>query len=211
MLHKAGGLLNPALCLFVVLAFHARALAQHYGENFKEKLVAAAIERTKHLVTYDGNYRKIGYPGGDVPDDRGVCTDVIIRCYRAVGVDLQKEVHQDISAFFSAYPQLWGLTKPDANIDHRRVPNLYTFFKRKGIEVAVTNNPNDYQPGDIVFWMLALNRPHIGIVVDQRSPDGKRPLVVHNIGLGPMLEDTLFEYELYGHFRYPCEVWEQAE
>ena len=130
MLHKAGGLFNPAFCLFVVLSFHARALAQHYEENFKEKLVAAAIERTKHLVTYDDSYRRIGYPSGDVPDDRGVCTDVIIRCYRAVGVDLQKEVHTDISAFFSAYPQRWGLTKPDANIDHRRVPNLYTFFKR---------------------------------------------------------------------------------
>lgn len=199
------------LALCAVLVFHTASVAQHYEEHFNEKLIAAAIERTKHRVTYDGSYRRISYPGGDVPDNRGVCTDVIIRCYRAVGVDLQKEVHMDMTAFFSVYPQQWGLTKPDANIDHRRVPNLYTFFKRKGLEVAVTDNPDDYKPGDIVFWMLALNRPHIGIVVDQRSQDGTRPLVVHNIGLGPMLEDTLFEYEIYGHFRYPREVWQQAD
>ena len=199
------------LALSAVLVLHTGSVAQHYEEEFKEKLVAAAIERTKHRVTYDGSYKRIGYPGGDVPDDRGVCTDVIIRCYRAVGVDLQKEVHNDMKDFFSAYPQQWGLTKPDANIDHRRVPNLYTFFKRKGVEVAVTDNPDDYQPGDIVFWMLGLNRPHIGIVVDQRSRDGKRPLVVHNIGLGTMLEDALFEYHIYGHFRYPQEVWQPSD
>ena len=199
------------LALFAVLIFHPASVAQHYEENFKEKLVSAALERTKHRVTYDGSYRKIGFPGGDVPDDRGVCTDVIIRCYRAVGVDLQKEVHKDMTAFFSVYPQQWGLTKPDTNIDHRRVPNLYIFFSRKGVEVAVTDNPDDYQPGDIVFWMLGLNRPHIGIVVDQRSPDGKRPLVVHNTGLGTMIENTLFAYEIYGHFRYPREVWQRAD
>lgn len=203
--------LRGVLALCAVLVFHTGSLAQRYEENFKEKLVAAAIERTKHRVTYDGSYRRINYPGGDVPDDRGVCTDVIIRCYRAVGVDLQKEVHTDMKTSFSAYPQQWSLTTPDANIDHRRVPNLYTFFKRKGVKVAVTDNPDDYQPGDIVFWMLGVNRPHIGIVVDQRSRDGKRPLVVHNIGLGPMREDTLFEYEIYGHFRYPREVWQQAD
>ncbi len=201
---------RSVLALSTVLVLCTGSIAQHYEEHFKEKLVAAAIERTKHRVAYDGSYRRISYPGGDVPDDRGVCTDVIIRCYRAVGVDLQKEVHKDMTAFFAAYPPQWGLTQPDANIDHRRVPNLYTFFRRKGIEVAVTDNPDDYQPGDIVFWMLDLNRPHIGMVIDQRTPDGKRPLVVHNIGLGPMLEDRLFAYDIYGHFRYPREVWQQA-
>ena len=199
---------SMACVLLTVLVLHTGVEAENYQEDFSAQLVVAAMERTKHQVTYDGSYRKIGYPGGDVPDDRGVCTDLIIRAYRSVGVDLQKEVHKDMSAFFSAYPQQWGLTGPDRNIDHRRVPNLYTFFKRKGIELAVTDNSDDYQAGDIVCWMLPLNRPHIGIVVKKRSHDGKRPLVVHNIGMGPMLEDTLFEYRIYGHFRYPREVWQ---
>lgn len=203
--HRASSMV---CALLTVLMLQTGAGAQHYEEEFRAKLVAAAMERTKHQVTYDGSYRKIDYPGGDVPDDRGVCTDLIIRSYRGVGVDLQKEVHQDMSAFFSAYPQQWGLSRPDRNIDHRRVPNLYTFFKRKGMELTVTGNPDDYQAGDVVCWMLALNRPHIGMVVDRRSQDGKRPLVVHNIGMGPMLEDTLFEYRIYGHFRYPREVWQ---
>ena len=202
VVHRASSM---AIALLTVLVFHTGAVAQHYQEDFRAKLVAAAMERTKHLITYDGSYRKITYPGGDVPDDRGVCTDLIIRAYRAVGVDLQKEVHKDMSAFFSAYPRLWGLTRPDTNIDHRRVPNLYTFFKRKGMELTVTDNPDDYQAGDIVCWMLSFNRHHIGMVIYQRSQDGKRPLIVHNIGLGPMIEDTLFEYKIYGHFRYPRE------
>ncbi len=165
-------------------------------------LVAAAIERTRHEVRYDGTYRPISYPNGDVPDDIGVCTDLVVRSYRAVGIDLQKEVHEDMKAAFSSYPKIWGLHTPDPNIDHRRVPNLQTFFLRHGTVLPITNDPADYSPGDIVTWMLPRNLPHIGIVTDRRSPDRARPLVVHNIGRGPRLEDMLFKYPVTGHFQY---------
>jgi uncharacterized protein YijF (DUF1287 family) len=167
------------------------------------RLVAAALERTGHRVTYDGSYRRIGYPGGDVPDHVGVCTDVVIRSYRALGIDLQRLVHEDMKADFEAYPDLWGLTRPDPNIDHRRVPNLQTYFRRQGAELPVTRDPADYRPGDLVTWMLPRNLPHIGIVVDRRSDDGERFLVVHNIGAGPKIEDLLLEFPITGHYRYP--------
>ena len=166
------------------------------------KLVDAALERTTHNVTYDGKYRKISYPGGDVPDDTGVCTDVVIRSYRAIGADLQKLVHEDMKSSFEKYPKIWGLTKPDTNIDHRRVPNLQTFFGRFGIKLPVTRNPADYRPGDLVTWMIPGNLPHIGLVSDRRSTDGARPLIVHNIGSGPTLEDMLFSFDITGHYRY---------
>jgi uncharacterized protein YijF (DUF1287 family) len=160
-----------------------------------------AIAQTKERVTYDGSYRRISYPGGDVPSHIGVCTDVIIRAYRAIGIDLQQRVHEDMRAAFNAYPKHWGLSKPDSNIDHRRVPNLQMYFRRRGAKLAVTSNASDYKPGDLVTWMLPGNLPHIGIVSDRRSASGT-PLIVHNIGQGPKVEDMLFAYPITGHYRY---------
>ena len=171
-------------------------------QDVGQRLVDAAMERTTHNVWYNGSYRRISYPGGDVPDSIGVCTDLVIRSYRAIDIDLQKELHEDMSQHFALYPNNWGLRRPDPNIDHRRVPNLQTFFRRHGDTLPVTRDPADYKTGDMVTWILRGNQPHIGIVTDGRSRDGKRPLVVHNIGDGPRCEDVLFAYELDGHFRY---------
>ena len=179
-----------------------RAVSSRGTEDSGIALISAALDRTAHRVTYDPAYRTIPYPGGDVPDDVGVCTDLIIRSYRAVGIDLQKEVHEDMAAAFDAYPRIWGLRRPDPNIDHRRVPNLQTFFRRKGAELSVSQDPDDYRPGDLVTWMLPGNLPHIGMVTDQRSSDNTRPMIVHNIGQGPKVEDTLFAYPITGHYRY---------
>ena len=165
-------------------------------------LVKAAMERTQAQVRYDPSYVSIDYPMGDVPADQGVCTDVVIRAYRAVGVDLQQLVHEDMAANFSAYPKIWGLERPDPNIDHRRVPNLQTFLSRVGASLDVTTNPDAYLPGDLVTWEVPPHLPHIGVVVDQRSADGNRPLIVHNIGQGPQLEDLLFSFPITGHYRY---------
>ena len=163
-------------------------------ENFTRHLVAAAVERTHHSVRYISEYVRIPYPGGDVPPDTGVCTDEIIRSYRAVGVDLQKEVHEDMLREFPAYPHKagWAEAKPDSNIDHRRVPNLMVFFARKGTSLPITKRGEDYMPGDLVTWDLGGNVPHIGIVVDRRSDQPGRNLIVHNIGQGPKMEDVLF-------------------
>ncbi len=146
---------------------------------------------------------KIPYPGGDVPDNMGVCTDEVIRSYRALGIDLQRDVHEDMKVHFDLYPnsRRWGLSTPDPNIDHRRVPNLQVFFARKGDNLAVTNKPEDYIPGDLVTWDVD-HRPHIGIVVNRKLRYGDRYLVVHNIGRGPVLEDMLFDYPITGHYRY---------
>ncbi len=173
-------------------------------EDFLRALVEAAKERTGYDLRYDGSYRTIPYPNGDVPSSLGVCTDVIVRSYRKLGIDLQQKVHEDIKANFSVYPskRIWGLDKPDSNIDHRRVPNLQVFFKRHGEKLAVSNNAEDYQPGDLVTWMLPGNLPHIGIVVDLKSGNGYRPLIVHNIGNGPKVDDILFQYRITGHYRY---------
>jgi len=172
--------------------------------GFADRLSDAALERTTHRVTYDGRYRRIDYPGGDVPADVGVCTDEVIRSYRAVGIDLQKAVHEDMTSAFAAYPTTWGLERPDSNIDHRRVPNLQTFFTRHGAALPVSWAPADYRTGDLVTWMLPGNLPHIGIVVDRRSADEERPLIVHNVGRGPELEDVLFTWPITGHYRYPA-------
>jgi len=174
------------------------------GNTFLQKLVVAARERTRHHVRYDGKYYTMSYPNGDVPANVGVCTDVVIRAYRHVGVDLQQKVHEDMTRHFALYPskRLWGLDQPDSNIDHRRVPNLQVFFSRFGTLLPVSRNPEDYRPGDLVTWMLPGNLPHIGIVTDARSDDGRRPLIAHNIGRGPELSDMLFHYEITGHYRY---------
>ena len=186
----------------LVIPVFVSAYRQTEPTDFSKKLIQAAIERTKHIVRYDGSYRKIRYPNGDVPDNVGVCTDVVIRSYRKLGIDLQNDIHDDMKENFGKYPKLWGLSKPDTNIDHRRVPNLRTLFKRKGIVLLATDKPNDYVAGDLVTWIVAGNLPHIGIVVNRRSRDGKRPLIVHNIGQGPQMEDMLFEYPITGHYRY---------
>jgi len=168
------------------------------------QLIAAAIAQTQDNVTYNGAYFKITYPMGDVPTQYGVCTDVIIRAYRKLGIDLQELVHEDMRGNFSLYPakKNWGQTKTDTNIDHRRVPNLQTFFTRHGKKLNASDKPQDYQAGDLVTWILPGNLPHIGIVTDRRSADGQRPLIVHNIGAGPQLEDMLFAYSISGHYRY---------
>lgn len=165
-------------------------------------LSSSALELTKQKVVYDPSYFSISYPNGDVPSDKGVCTDVIIRAYRKIGIDLQKKVHEDMNANFSEYPTIWGLKSTDKNIDHRRVPNLMSFFERHGAALAISNKAEDYLPGDIVAWHLTGATTHIGIVVDKKSPDGKRNLIVHNIGAGQVLSDCLFEYKIIGHYRY---------
>ena len=171
-------------------------------QDFLKRLVAAAIERTHHTVRYDPAYVKIAYPGGDVPAGTGVCTDEVIRAYRAVGVDLQKEVHEDMQQNLSVYPRKWRWLSfsPDPNIDHRRVPNLRVFFARKGETLPITSRAEDYTPGDLVTWDLGGNVPHIGVVVDRKA--GGRYMIVHNIGEGPQMEDVLFLWKITGHYRY---------
>tara|TARA_B100000780_G_scaffold235175_1_gene175713 strand:- start:44 stop:637 length:594 start_codon:yes stop_codon:yes gene_type:complete len=186
--------------IIVFLMFFNLAFAQQLFDLVK--ISDSAIELTKNKVEYDGAYYSIPYPNGDVPDNIGVCTDVIIRTYRSIGLDLQKEVHEDIKANFELYPPLWNLKKPDTNIDHRRVPNLMRYFKRQGAEVSITNNGKDYLPGDVVSWSLEGGLTHIGIVVNKKSNDNKRFMIVHNIGGGQVLEDCLFDYTITGHYRF---------
>jgi len=191
----------PLLAVILTLCSDQEAQADR-DNDFGEALSQAALDRTSHHIRYDGRYFRIPYPNGDVPAGLGVCTDVIIRSYRTLGIDLQKEVHEDMLARFSTYPKNWGLKRTDSNIDHRRVPNLQTFFSNKGEALKVSSRPEDYKPGDLVTWMLNGKLPHIGIVVNRRSQDGERPLVVHNIGAGPQLEDILFKFPITGHYRF---------
>lgn len=173
-------------------------------KDFYEKLSDGAVELTKDKVTYDPSYFTIPYPNGDVPADKGVCTDVVIRAYRKMGIDLQKKVHEDMKANFNLYPsrKKWGLTRPDRNIDHRRVLNLQVFFSRFGTVKKITDDAKDYLPGDIVSWDLGGGVTHIGIVIDRKSRDGERHLIVHNIGRGQVMEDCLFSWKITGHYRY---------
>ncbi|MDO4230489.1 MAG: DUF1287 domain-containing protein [Capnocytophaga sp.] len=171
-------------------------------EDFYKRLADSALTLTKQKVIYDPTYFGIKYPNGDVPSGRGVCTDVVIRAYRKLGIDLQKEVHQDMKANFAKYPKYWKLTKPDTNIDHRRVPNLMIFFARYGVTKTISENPIDYKAGDIVCWQLANNQIHIGIVSNVKSVDKKRLKIIHNIGAGQVLEDCLFDFKIIGHYRY---------
>lgn len=167
------------------------------------KLVRAARAQVGVTVSYNPAYVRLPYPGGDVTPEQGVCTDVIVRAYRAaLSIDLQKLVHEDMKSSFALYPKQWGLKRPDPNIDHRRVPNLQTLFRRKGASLPVTADPADYRPGDVVTQMLPGNLPHIAIVSDRRSADGKRPLVIHNIGAGTREEDGLFAFPVTGHYRF---------
>lgn len=171
---------------------------------FSFDLVNAALERLSHKVTYDGSYREISFPWGDVPDNIGVCTDVVVRSYRKLGIDLQERVNADMSISFNKYPNLpkWDRIGPDANIDHRRVLNLRVFFARNGSALPITSNANDYWPGDLVTWDIMPGMPHIGVITHKTSNDKKHPLVVHNMGKGPKLEDILFTMNITGHYRY---------
>lgn len=166
------------------------------------RLSDAGLSIVNPAIVYDPAYVKLKYPGGDVPANTGVCTDVVIRAYRKLGTDLQKEVHEDMKANFSLYPKNWGRKTPDSNIDHRRVPNLMVFFKRKGTVKPMTKNEADYLPGDIICWDLNGRQLHIGLVVDKKSSDGKRYLIVHNIGGGQVVEDILFAWKIIGHYSY---------
>ncbi|MBC8102864.1 MAG: DUF1287 domain-containing protein [Cytophagales bacterium] len=165
------------------------------------KVVDNAVVQTRTTLIYDPAYVSIPYPGGDIPSERGVCADVIVRAYRAAGQDLQKIVHEDMRANFSAYPKQWGLRRPDPNIDHRRVANLMTYFKRRGQSLPTRKKPSDYLPGDVVAWRLPGGRLHIGLVSDQRDPETENPMVIHNIGAGTQKEDILFAWTMIGHYR----------
>lgn len=170
--------------------------------SFAERLSTAAIALTQNEVEYDPAYFSIDYPNGDVPEGKGVCTDVIIRAYRQLGIDLQKEVHEDMKANFDEYPKIWGLSSTDKNIDHRRVPNLMKYFERHGTVLKKSKVAADYKPGDIVSWNLGGATTHIGIVVNKKSADGARYLISHNIGNGQELSDCLFSYKIIGHYSF---------
>ncbi|MBN3860531.1 DUF1287 domain-containing protein [Neisseriaceae bacterium PsAf] len=184
----------------ILLLFYHNIFAQNPQPN----PLAKGAESLPVSVKYVPDYVEISYPNGDVPQNTGVCTDVIIRAYRQIGIDLQQKVHEDIKANFNDYPsqRIWGLNQPDTNIDHRRVPNLEIFFARNGTLKPITLDSKDYTPGDIVSWRLHNGLPHIGIVVHQKSQDGKRYLIKHNIGYGQVIEDVLFKWKINGHYQY---------
>ncbi len=199
-----------AVLLAVIPACAQSATA---AADFGARLSTAAMERTHHQISYDSSYVRLSYPMGDVAADRGVCADVVVRSLRALEIDLQKLVHEDMAAAFSAYPPHWGLSRPDANIDHRRVPNLEKYFTRKGARLAQSKDPKQYLPGDIVAWNLRGPGgwlPHIGVVTDAIGPTG-RPMLVHNIGAGPKLEDVLFDWPITGHYRLNSQMFDSFQ
>ncbi len=197
MLHYTSSTIFAILAIFLTLHTAGAQVSQAGIE-----LSYCALELTEEHVVYDPTYRSIDYPMGDVPSGTGVCTDVVIRAYRKMGVDLQQLVHQDMRAHFSVYPDRWGLKKPDTNIDHRRVPNLMTFFERHGDSIEISLYALDYLPGDIVCWDLGEGITHIGIVSDLYDHHSGNPLMIHNIGTGQVLADCLFSYQIIGHYRY---------
>ena len=178
-----------------------RPLPADAPPNLK-KFIDAAVAQVGVTTSYDPSYVSIEYPGGDVPKETGVCSDVIVRAFRPIGIDLQKEVHEDMSRAFGDYPKRWGLSRPDANIDHRRVPNLMTYFDRKGKSVGVTSIAGDYKPGDLVTWDLGGGVDHIGIVTDMSSTQDGTLFIAHNIGAGTRIQDVLFHWKITGHYRY---------
>ena len=192
--------MRHAFCLLLV-AWLGWSTSLQAATIDSAKLVQAARSQVGVTLGYDPVYRRLDYPGGDVPLATGVCTDVLIRALRQQGLDLQKSVHEDMRAHFSAYPRNWGLQRPDRNIDHRRVPNLMTWFQRQGMALKVSDKPADYRAGDIVTWDLGRGLTHIGIVSDRNSPAGV-PLVLHNIGRGTQEEDILFGFAITGHYRF---------
>lgn len=171
------------------------------NESRLTALIAAAVEQSGVTTSYDPAYVKLTYPNGDVPRTTGVCSDVLIRAFRKIGLDLQKAIHEDMVRHFQKYPKAWGLRKPDANIDHRRVLNLMCFFQRKGWEIPISTRQQDNLPGDIVAWRLDNNLPHIGLMIDRVAPLSGNHLICHNIGQGVQVEDVVFTWKIIGHFR----------
>lgn len=197
----------------VIFLFFICAFTKKQTIDFYDKLVSQAIYQTTLKVTYEPAYVRIKYPGGDVPSNTGVCTDLVIRAYRGVGIDLQKEVHEDMVKRFKDYPKMWGMKGPDSNIDHRRVPNLMKYFEHKKSVLKISKNSSDYKPGDIVTWNLqnknsAGGITHIGIVTNKKNSAGDRYLIAHNIGAGNVLEDMLFSYTIIGHYRFGEVLWQ---
>ena len=198
-------ILRTSALLAALLASGPAAVAQTAPAQLTTQ-VQTVLDSTRARIAlnerYDPSYVVLAYPGGDVANDRGVCTDVVIRAWRELGVDLQVLVHEDMRAHFGAYPKSWGLRRPDRNIDHRRVPNLQTYFNRHGASLPVSQDAAAYRPGDLVTWRLSGNRPHIGIVSDRTAPGSERPLILHNIGAGTAEDDILFAFPITGHYRF---------
>lgn len=190
--------MKQSLCIILVL----QSLISYGQEYFFDALADSAATLSNDYVVYDPSYFSIPYPGGDVPEEKGVCTDVIIRAYRKMGIDLQKEVHIDMNSNFNQYPSIWNLNSTDRNIDHRRVPNLMAYFDRHNAMKSISANASDYLPGDIVCWNLGGAITHIGIVINKKSSDGQRYLIIHNIGAGQVIADCLFDYKVIGHYRF---------
>ena len=178
-----------------------RALPTNSSPNLK-LVIDAATDQVGKTTSYDASYQKLEYPNGDVPIETGVCSDVIVRAFRKAGIDLQKDVHEDMKDHFSAYPTRWAAKSPDANIDHRRVPNLQTYFTRKAKALATTGGSDTFLPGDIVTWDLGGGVDHVGMVVNLWYKPSQRYLIVHNIGAGTQMEDVLFAWKVTGHYRY---------
>lgn len=185
----------------LIISFFVACLS-YSQENYFVRLADSAYQLTFDQVVYDPSYFSIDYPNGDVPSDKGVCTDVVIRAYRKLGIDLQREVHEDMKKNFEEYPKVWGLSKPDKNIDHRRVPNLMVFFAKFGTKLEISPNGINYKPGDIVCWSLGGGTNHIGIVSNRKVMDTDRYKIIHNIGAGQVLEDCLFDFRIIGHYRF---------
>lgn len=194
------------LLVLTTVPFSQTAIGQEIttrpASQWSSALINSAREQVGVTLLYDGSYQSLSFPDGDIPRLRGVCTDVVVRALRdAHGFDLQAKVNADMKANFSAYPKTWGLSRTDSNIDHRRVPNLQTYFKRRGAALPITDIAADYLAGDVVSWMLPGNLPHIGIVTDLMNDDATRPMIVHNIGWGTRVNDMLFDYKITGHYR----------
>lgn len=178
---------------------------RHLPANSSPQLklvIDSAVDQIGKTTGYDASYQKIGYPNGDVPIETGVCSDVIVRAFRQGGIDLQKDIHEDMQENFAVYSARWGLSQPDPNIDHRRVPNLMTYFTRKGKSLSTGSSSETFLPGDVITWNLGNGSDHIGIVINVWYKPSQRYLIVHNLGAGTRMEDVLFAWKITGHYRY---------
>lgn len=199
VMHRA----RAACVAFLLLAGDAAPQippARGASSELRARIAVGARRQVGVTRIYDPSYWRLRYPGGDLPLERGVCADVVVRAFRAIGVDLQRELHEDMRRHFSAYPKMWRLSGPDSNIDHRRVPNLMRFFERRGKSLGARNR--SFEAGDVVAWRLPGGLYHIGVVAPERTLDRGRPLMIHNIGAGAQQEDVLFTYEIIGHYRW---------
>ena len=181
------------------LCFIFALLPGFQSEDYHRRIAQAASEQVGVTTIYAPGYSRLQYPGGDIPREQGVCTDIIIRAFRTIGVDLQKEVHEDMAGHFKEYPNFWNMKKPDLNIDHRRVPNLMKFFERRGKALQLDSK---CKPGDIIAWQLAHGLFHIGILSNEIVPGTNRYYMIHNIGAGAQKEDVLYDFKIIGHYRW---------